>query len=277
MQGTRLLKGLLNWRKENQLPVLELLWRDISLLRRFFLNTLTKPMMEAGLCSQVPIRIVHTPLHHVETCPFNCSLMCCNCGVCIYMFCCTCTDALVRDTICRHIHLVIRSEGTGKHEVIQPNHSENAPTSSIQNKARLGGLDKLLSKVSEISAGIHDLHDVDTLSAITLIRVSVYWQEEPHPESHPTSIYCNKDHFILQRWRSHDQGHDWQSLLTKRNKLPQKFAKIWFSSKVTPRHTAVNHMWVDSSFCGLHLCTNVLYLFSLDQLMLLWHKAVRVW
>ncbi len=118
----------------------------------------------------------YTVTPEAEACPFNCSLMCYNCGVCIHMYCCTCTDALVLGTICKHIHLVIRSEGTGKREMIQPNHSENAQTSSmvlktIQNKARLGGLEnlknKLLSKVSEISAGIHDLHDVDTLSTIS--------------------------------------------------------------------------------------------------------------
>ncbi len=63
----------------------------------------------------------YTVTTEAEACPSNCSLMCYNCGVCIHMYSCTCTDALVRGTICKHIHLAIRSEGTGKRETIQPN------------------------------------------------------------------------------------------------------------------------------------------------------------
>ena len=43
-----------------------------------------------------------------DTCPENCLLCCPECNICVHMFMCNCADALIRTTICKHIHLVSR-------------------------------------------------------------------------------------------------------------------------------------------------------------------------
>ena len=43
-----------------------------------------------------------------NNCPYNCSLRCLDCNICIHTFLCNCADALIRSTICKHIHLVAR-------------------------------------------------------------------------------------------------------------------------------------------------------------------------
>ena len=58
---------------------------------------------------------IHNQMYSVteedKICPYKCHLICSNCNVCIHMFSCSCTDALIHGTICKHIHLVIRAEG----------------------------------------------------------------------------------------------------------------------------------------------------------------------
>ena len=41
-------------------------------------------------------------------CSPNCPLRCTECDICIHQYSCTCPDSLVRLTICKHIHLLIR-------------------------------------------------------------------------------------------------------------------------------------------------------------------------
>ena len=43
-----------------------------------------------------------------KICPQKCSMLCPECNICIHMFTCNCADALIRTTICKHIHLVAR-------------------------------------------------------------------------------------------------------------------------------------------------------------------------
>ena len=43
--------------------------------------------------------------HQQKTCP----LLCRDCAVCVHAFSCTCTDSALRNTICKHIHLVMRT------------------------------------------------------------------------------------------------------------------------------------------------------------------------
>ena len=53
-----------------------------------------------------------------KTCPHNCSICCPDCNICIHMYMCSCADALIRTTICKHIHLVSRLNHNPK-----PNHT----------------------------------------------------------------------------------------------------------------------------------------------------------
>ena len=51
-----------------------------------------------------------TSVHN--TCPQNCLLYCPDCAICVHMFQCNCADAVIRTTICKHIHLVSRLNET---------------------------------------------------------------------------------------------------------------------------------------------------------------------
>jgi hypothetical protein len=42
--------------------------------------------------------------HEALTCP----LMCNKCNICVHAFSCTCLDSALRNTICKHIHLIPR-------------------------------------------------------------------------------------------------------------------------------------------------------------------------
>ena len=43
-----------------------------------------------------------------KTCPYKCSTLCAECEICVHMFLCSCPDALIKSSICKHIHLVGR-------------------------------------------------------------------------------------------------------------------------------------------------------------------------
>ena len=47
-----------------------------------------------------------------STCPHNCSIRCSECNICVHMFICNCADALIKSSICKHIHLVARLQST---------------------------------------------------------------------------------------------------------------------------------------------------------------------
>jgi len=53
-----------------------------------------------------------------KLCPYNCSISCADCHICIHMFSCNCPDALIRATICKHVHLLVQflSATTNTHE-----------------------------------------------------------------------------------------------------------------------------------------------------------------
>ena len=54
-------------------------------------------------------KIVYNVVMINETCPeSSCYLKCVDCGVCAHIFMCSCPDSLVRNNMCKHIHLVRR-------------------------------------------------------------------------------------------------------------------------------------------------------------------------
>ena len=47
-----------------------------------------------------------TVLH--KSCPYNCYTRCIECDTCVHMYTCNCADALIKSSICKHIHLIAR-------------------------------------------------------------------------------------------------------------------------------------------------------------------------
>ena len=52
---------------------------------------------------------IYTVCLEMMTCPFNCKLKCEQCNICVHTYTCSCNDALINHTICKHIHLVART------------------------------------------------------------------------------------------------------------------------------------------------------------------------
>ena len=61
-----------------------------------------------------------------NTCPQHCLLYCPDCAICVHMFMCNCADALIRTTICKHIHLVSRFNLKTVH-----GHNETSPDQTV--------------------------------------------------------------------------------------------------------------------------------------------------
>ena len=112
--------------------------------------------------------LTYTVRKHDDSCVLNCWLRCRVCSVCVHTFSCTCPDSLLHGTICKHVHLVVRSAGNTQLNPPQPNvQSSGTLLSSVQNKCTIGGTtqikDRLLLKVSNIAAHITATADRDML------------------------------------------------------------------------------------------------------------------
>ena len=50
-----------------------------------------------------------------DVCPIQCCMRCTECDICIHTYTCTCPDALIRHTICKHAHAVVRFDKAINH------------------------------------------------------------------------------------------------------------------------------------------------------------------
>ena len=67
------------------------------------------------------------------TCQTDCRLFCNDCGNCIHMYSCTCLDFLINYTICKHVHLVAKTNIKPKNEF----HAEQTNNTVAENVASL--------------------------------------------------------------------------------------------------------------------------------------------
>ncbi|XP_072177201.1 uncharacterized protein [Diadema setosum] len=134
---------------------------------------------------------VYTVDRKPKSCQGSCHLDCKQCRVCVHEFSCTCLDGVVRGTLCKHVHLVVRSQGrldhvgNNDHEsyVTLPPAEEDllrdltAQTRQARTKV---GKDKVECKLHEIGEQLGDVpEDADLASvykhldaALQLLRVS---------------------------------------------------------------------------------------------------------
>ena len=70
------------------------------------------------------------------TCQTDCRLFCNDCGICIHMYSCTCLDFLINYTICKHVHLVAKTNIKPKNEfhVQQTNNTVAENVASLAEK-----------------------------------------------------------------------------------------------------------------------------------------------
>ena len=113
-------------------------------------------------------------------CEGNCWIRCQLCGICVHDYTCTCPDSLLHGTICKHIHLVIRSLSQFHKQPLQPitnKYQREAHTPrtrsyanlflSVQKKKDCKNIkDRLLLKLSNINAEVTTAESDELLLAI---------------------------------------------------------------------------------------------------------------
>ena len=112
---------------------------------------------------------IYTITLEQQHCETNCSLRCVKCQVCVHNYSCTCTDSLVQNTICKHIHLIAShnktSTTTNSCKPLSPEIGSETIHSYIQTNTTTK--ETLLSKVSQITLALN----TNTFSEIILKSV----------------------------------------------------------------------------------------------------------
>lgn len=111
-----------------------------------------------------------------EECPHNCLLRCRLCTVCIHQYSCTCLDSLTRSTMCKHVHLVVRTRNTERMKIMIPKsqqlhtQSESEMLNFIRSRQTIDGntllKDQLFHKLSTIKQYIMNTNDKEGLLAL---------------------------------------------------------------------------------------------------------------
>ena len=57
------------------------------------------------------------------SCPYSCSTRCHECEICVHMFSCNCSDTLIKNSICKHVHLVARFRSSPETLANSPEHN----------------------------------------------------------------------------------------------------------------------------------------------------------
>ena len=125
--------------------------------------------------SQTCAGLTYTVTLENVDCPFKCHIKCSVCNICIHMYSCTCTDALVHGSICKHIHLTIQcmKQSNASYSIHQPSSAtiQNQVATilkTVQNPPSTHDhlVRQVRSKLSAISASINQLSSKETLLSI---------------------------------------------------------------------------------------------------------------
>ena len=114
----------------------------------------------------------YTVCQENERCTQGCALECTHCNICLHMFSCTCHDHLIHSTICKHIHLVVRTSGRTV-DSHPPSTSTKDDTQLILDAVRqpppppsTSGRSRLLSKLDELRACAIECSSAEALLAV---------------------------------------------------------------------------------------------------------------
>ena len=188
-----------------------------------------------------------------RACPHKCALCCSNCNICVHIYMCDCADALIRATICKHIHLVARylSEQSQQEQSSQPGTQASHPmsASSDENELLLETLlglehnqpdtvamlrSKAQAELFTLSSQLSIVEDTEILKdvrhyiklAINIIKAK---SSTPNSKLIPTSsarrepankqIEKQRSFFSMKRKRKHTQTHIRNPTATEKDDL----------------------------------------------------------
>lgn len=104
----------------------------------------------------------------------SCQLVCKYCRICIHAYSCTCLDALLHNTICKHVHIIKLLHGEHDQQATTPESEPNQDTHtyftdilSSKDTNELSTLkEKLQFMVSKLQVTINECTNIDTLKTI---------------------------------------------------------------------------------------------------------------
>ena len=178
------------------------------------------------------VKLIH------KTC--NCKLRCSNCTVCIHLYSCTCMDATLHSTVCKHVHLVqmLTENENAKDHTVTHTQTNLEYFSNLLDTERNNEVLKLqqnvLRKIDEATLLLKKCEQVNALKTaskhITSAVIVLKSIRDPCVrELHQIQTPKNRDGFFqLKR----DQVKDNQAI-TARNKSEQN----------EPNETSDNSLW----------------------------------
>ena len=153
-----------------------------------------------------------------NTCPQQCEIRCYDCDICVHIYTCNCADALIRYTICKHIHLVARVTTDivkpGENSDETPQHSSENLLQTIQDKnvCDIATLrNDLQTSLSGLSWQINMINDIETLrcirkyinSAANLIKLKV--NPLVPTNKHPVNIHIERQRSFFSTKRKREK------------------------------------------------------------------------
>ena len=135
-----------------------------------------------------------TTSYHVtllnQQCPFDCLVACPDCNICVHTYSCNCADALIKATICKHIHLLVKYLSAHGHHEDYSQTQEHGELSQEEPEllASLQDVDThdlssfragINQQLSTLAGHLHAVTDISTLkdvkslltSALSVIKV----------------------------------------------------------------------------------------------------------
>ena len=106
-------------------------------------------------------------------CPYNCAITCSDCCICLHMYSCDCPDVLIRASICKHIHLLVRFLASTSHTT-----PSSATVESKTNTAEVIQSIQIPEKLDNVHTCRKKIHDkllilqkaVDTVTDTTTLQ-----------------------------------------------------------------------------------------------------------
>ena len=150
-----------------------------------------------------------------KSCPYKCSILCEDCSICVHLYECNCPDAIIRATICKHTHLVVRFLSSTSNPILyKPANIEKLDVlQHIQNADNTDNIDSyrkgLQSLLMSLSGQINVERELKTLqeikgyitSALNLIKAKNNFKVTSLPPAKqlpPNNVYYHSVLFFQQ-------------------------------------------------------------------------------
>ena len=156
---------------------------------------------------------IYTVQQEQERCTQGCALECTQCNICLHMYSCTCYDHLIHSTICKHIHLVVRTVRGEDVPSGPPTHIQQDTTIILEGLRQptpsscTSGRQRLFSKLDELRGCILECSTLVGLTAAekhisAAISVLKAMASQDAPVLPPAPVEPSNKKLTVQRFKS---------------------------------------------------------------------------